>query len=66
MTASGNEERIGKSAKVQKFVAEGKGLTQEEVKEIEKVGKGIHFRAYVRFFFSPLSPFFSLSWSRGE
>lgn len=46
VTASGNEERIGKSAKVQKFVAEGKGLTQEEVKEIEKVGKGIHFRAY--------------------
>ncbi|GAA5929255.1 uncharacterized protein JCM15063_004099 [Sporobolomyces koalae] len=42
VTASGNEGRIKKLAQVQELP----DLTQEEVDEIEQVGRKIHFRAY--------------------
>lgn len=46
VTASGNEERIHKLAAVQTLP----DLTEEEVQEIEEVGRKIYFRAYVSVF----------------
>ena len=42
ITTSSNEGRIQKMAGVSKL----KDLTDEEMEEIDRVGRGVHFRAY--------------------
>jgi diketogulonate reductase-like aldo/keto reductase len=42
ITTSSNAERIAKMAKVDEL----EDLTKEELEEIDKVGRGIHFRSY--------------------
>lgn len=57
VTASGNEGRIQGFARVQELMRKDVGeqgtLTKAEVDEIERVGRTIHFRGYVRVCRSP-------------
>jgi diketogulonate reductase-like aldo/keto reductase len=48
VSASGNKDNIGRLGKVAHLP--GGLLTQEEVEEVERVGKGVHFRKYVSLF----------------
>lgn len=51
VTASGNSERIRKLGEVATLPDV---LTPEEIEEITTVGKTIHYRFYVCFFYKPL------------